>query len=323
MFAIFLRTLAIFLMMLAGFVLRRRGVWDDTFNRQLSLLLVNVFYPALILSSIIRNFTLRELGANWTLPAGVFGIMALGWIVGGLCRPLLRGQPEQTRRCFHFMCAVNNYSFLPIMLVTSLWGEGAVAKVVFASLGAEVFVWTLGVQALTGQRVSARSLRHLVSMPMVALVAAFGVVGVRAALDAGGACVAEAAPPLHATLVMLLDTCRIMGLATVPVSAVICGSRMASLQAHHLATPILAGLAFLRLAAIPALAIGLLHVVPLSADVRGVLTVIAIQPVAMASVSMAEVYDSDSEFSAAAVLVTHVLCLATIPIWLHMALSAS
>lgn len=321
MFAIFLRTLVIFLMMSTGFGLRRRGTLDDIFNRQLALLLIKVFYPALILSSIIRNFTLRELGANWTLPTGVFGLMSLGWLVGKLCRPLWRRQPESTVRCFHFMCAVNNYSFLPIMLVASMWGESAVAKVIFASLGAELFVWTLGVQTLTGQRLSTASLRHLISMPMFALLTAIGVIGVRAALASGRVDLGAVMPPIQSTLNMLLDTCQITGQATVPVSAIICGSRMAALQTRHLITPVLASLTALRLIAIPALAICLLYFIPLPADIRAVLAVIAIQPVSMSSVSLAEVYADDAEFAAAAVLITHILCLATIPLWLHIILT--
>jgi len=318
MFVIFLRTLAIFLLMLAGFVLRRRGMLDDVFNRSLSHLLIQFFYPALILSSIVQNFSLVELARQWILPAGVFAIFSLGWLAGRLSLRLLARQEERTQRCFHFLCTVNNYSFLPIMLILSLWGEAGVAKVVFASLGAELFIWTLGIQALSGQRVSLAALRHLISMPMIALATAIGVVGARTAFNVQGIDLATTAPPLQAILDMLLDTSRMAGQATVPVSAIICGSRMASLQARHLATPTLAGLNLLRLAVIPALSISLLYFIPMPIEAKRVLYVIAIQPVSMSSVSMAECYDGDAGFASAAVLSTHLLGLMTIPLWLNL-----
>ena len=234
MFAIFLKALSIFLMIFAGYLIRRLKVVDETFNRQLSLLLINLFYPALILSSMAHNYTLELLAANWALPAGTAIIMGTGWFLGRLAMPWLRNQTEPFRHTFHFQCAMNNYSFLPIMLVAGLLGERAVAQVVFASLGAEIALWTLGVQSLTGQAVSRRSIRNLLTMPMATLAAAIGLLIARFLLARIG--IHAASVPASGRLVgdMLLGTCQMIGQATIPVSAVICGSRMATLQADHL-----------------------------------------------------------------------------------------
>ena len=62
---------------------------------------------------------------------------------------------------------------------------------------------------------------------------------------------------------------------------------------------------------------------PMPADVRRVLILIAVQPAAMASVTLAEAFNGDAEFSAAAILATHVLCLITIPLWLAAVLGGS
>ena len=43
-------------------------------------------------------------------------------------------------------------------------------------------------------------------------------------------------------------------------------------------------------------------------------------PAAMASVTLAEAFRGDADFSATAILATHVLCLVTIPLWLGFAL---
>ena len=78
----------------------------------------------------------------------------------------------------------------------------------------------------------------------------------------------------------------------------------------------MAGTCALRLVAIPALCILGLSLVPLPVEVRRVLILISVQPAAMAGVTLAEAYGSDADFSAAAILVSHILCLATIPLWL-------
>lgn len=110
------------------------------------------------------------------------------------------------------------------------------------------------------------------------------------------------------------------GGATIPASALICGARIAMLHPGRLLSPLMVGTSLLRLVAIPALCIGGLALVPLPQDVRRVLVLIAVMPAAMASVTLAEAFDSDADFSAAAILVTHVVCLVTIPLWLHFVL---
>ena len=80
MLDVFFKTACIFLISAAGFVLRRRNIIDTDFNRQLSLLQINVIYPALILSSQTRNFTWPTLLSNWPLPlTGSAMIMMVGW----------------------------------------------------------------------------------------------------------------------------------------------------------------------------------------------------------------------------------------------------
>lgn len=317
MFPIFLKALSIFLMIFAGYLVRRQKLVDETFNRQLSLLLVNLFYPALILSSMVRNFTLASLASNWTLPAGTALIMGCGWVAGRLARSCLGGESESLRRSFHFGCTINNYTFLPIMLVAGLLGERAVAQVVFASLGAELAVWTLGVQALTGQGISRRSFRNLLTVPMGALLLSVALLVARHLLGRAGVHAVDVPGPTRLGADMFLNTCQMIGQATIPVSAVICGSRMATLGVGHLFSAPSLSIVGMRLILIPAAAIASLWFLPLDPLVKQVLIVIAVQPCPMASVTMAEIYKSDAHFSAAAVLTTHVACMVTIPIWIH------
>ena len=319
MLTLFIKMLPLVLMTLAGYMLSKHRVIDAAFNRQLSLVLVNVFYPCLIVSSIVRSFTWDSLLQNWMIPAGAAFIFVTGWLIGRVTLPLLRHHTEGTRRCYHFICMANNYSFLPILIAASLWGEMAVALVIFSGLGSELCIWTLGIKALTGQKLDRRFLRNLVSVPMLALLASIIILVLRSQLTA---CVLlpQDGTICHSLFETILDTCQMMGSATIPTSALICGARIAMLHPGRILSPLMAGTCLLRLAVIPALCIAGLLVVPMSSEVRRVLILIAVQPAAMASVTMAEAFDCDAEFSAAAVLATHVLCLVTIPLWLTVAL---
>lgn len=314
MLATFIKTSAIFLIIFVGYLVRRFKVVDDAFNRQLSLLLMYVFYPALILSSVARNYTLSTLAADWVLPAGSALILATGWIVGRFALLFLKKQPESLQRIFHFQCTTNNYSFLPIMLVAGLYGDQAVKQVIFSALGAEICLWTLGIYALTKHTGFRAAFKNLMSPPMFALFAAFLLIVLRPLILR----LSSMSSSLDITGTMMLDTCRMIGQATIPVSAIVCGYRMATIEADHLFSKPMMGILALRLMIIPALAILALSFLPLNpATTKPVLMVIAIQPVAMTSVTMAEIYRADTRFAAASVLVTYAACLVTIPLWLH------
>ena len=313
MLFLFIKMLPLILLTLAGYALYRLKWIDATFNRQLSLVMLNVFYPCLIISSIVRNFTLETLLRNWMMPVGAVFILVTGWLVGLATLPLLKRQTEATRRCYHFICLMNNYSFLPILMAASLWGEKAIALIIFSGLGSELCVWTLGVKALTGQKLDRGFLKNMISVPMVALVGSCAILAVRAACERHGVSLSETANEFQKTVI---ETCRMAGGATIPASALICGARIAMLHPSKVFSPLMAGICALRLVLIPALCIAGLLLVPLPVDVRRVLVLIAVQPAAMASVTLSEAFGGDSEFSAAAILATHVLCLVTIPLWL-------
>jgi hypothetical protein len=319
MLILFIKMLPLILMTLAGYALNRLSWIDAPFNRQLSRVMLNVFYPCLIVSSIVRNFTLETLLQNWMMPAGAVFILVAGWVIGLVTLPLLKRHTEATRRCYHFICLMNNYSFLPILMGAALWGEKAIALVIFSCLGSELCVWTLGVKALTGQKLDRAFLKNLASVPMLALMFSFAILVVRLACERYGFIPAEASVT-DGFLKTLLETCRMAGGATIPASALICGSRIAMLHPGRLFSPLMAGTCALRLVVIPAVCIAGLSLVPLPLDVRRVLVLISVMPAAMASVTLAEAFHGDAEFSAAAILATHILCLVTIPLWLGIAL---
>ncbi len=319
MLSLFIRMLPLVLLTLAGGALTRFRWMDAAFNRQLSLIMLNLFYPCLIVSAIVRNFTWESLLREGLVPLCTAGILLTGWLVGCLARPLLKRHPLPTRRSFHFLCMMNNYSFLPILMAASLWGEKAVALILFASLGAEACAWTLGVRTLTGLRRTRGVLRQMMSVPMAALFCSFAILAVRH-LCARHGCLPAGHSLAGQGSAALLETCRMAGNATIPASALVCGARIAMLHPGRLLAPLTAGLSLLRLVLIPALCVGGLALVPMPFETRRVLLLLAVQPAAMISIPFAEAYGGDADFSAAAVLVTHLLCLATIPFWLAFAM---
>ena len=138
MLIVLVRLLAVFLMILMGVVARRRRFLDSSGTRQVSLIVTNILYPALIYASLVRTFTFGELAANWPLPAGALLIMGTGFAIGALAVRLVPFTNPGEARAFRFQCTINNYVFLPMPLVLMLWGDAGVALLVFSTVGSEL-----------------------------------------------------------------------------------------------------------------------------------------------------------------------------------------
>lgn len=312
---LFIRILAIFCMIGFGIFARKLGFIDKNSSSRMSKLITNFFYPALIFTSLVNNFTARSLMANWFLPAGMAAIMATGYIIGRLSARFITFSSRDEKNQFMFQCTTNNYSFLPLPIILMLWGESGVAKLIFSTLGSEISVWTLGILALTGNKFRKENLKNLLSVPMTAIFLAIGVIVLRGLLQNSGNVLMSNAV-LKEAGASFFSVLEIFGKAAIPVAMFVAGSSMADLKSHHFLTLKQAYLVALRLLVIPLFTVSLLYFLPFAKDARLVLLVVAVMPSAVSSVFLSEVYNSDTEFAASAVLTTHLFSLVTIPLWL-------
>ena len=317
MFGIAIQILAIFAMIGVGVVATKWHWFPDDFSTHLSKLLIRVFYPSLLFSAILRNYTLEKIAENWILPLGAAGIMGVGWCVGWvLKRFAVRHFRAPTRRAFHFACTTNNYSFLPIMIIagTSL-GERGVAMVALTTIGSDTLMWTLGFRTFTGRHVNLRALPDLLfKPPVLALMAAIVALICFHFLGITPAHLNDVLP----VRVSLNTLYTYLGGATIPTSAIVCGMRLGQLDVKGLFTPLQLATAFCRMILIPAIVLTILYFLPLTLEQRMVFGLIALMPGAMVGVSMAEVYGGDIPFVSAMILNTHLLCVFTVPIGLWL-----
>ncbi len=318
MIAIILRILATFLMIGVGFLARRKGQITNETTRQLSHLLTTFFYPALIFTSMTRNFDLKGLGQYWILPVGGFTIMLLGFALGLVIEKHIHRPAAGSENAFLFQCTINNYSFLPLPIALMLWGESGVAGIIFSSLGSELALWTLGLFAISGRSVNTANLKRMISPPLVTIAVSVIWIVLRDALPAS-LLRAITRPALQNPAQAALDAMRMLGAATIPIAMVMAGSRMAGLHPKHLISIDKSLVAGLRLIVIPAMAVFILAILPVATDIRKTLLLVATMPSAVASVIFAELYNEDAEFAAACILLTHILCIPTIPLWMLLA----
>ncbi len=111
-----------------------------------------------------------------------------------------------------------------------------------------------------------------------------------------------------------------VGRATIAVSMIVSGSRIAALDVKSSIDWHGWMLSALRLIVTPVLFILLLKMIPMDETAYGILCVIAVMPAAVTSLVFSERVDGDSDFIAATLLVTHLGAIITIPLLLAWAL---
>ncbi len=300
-----------------GVFATRRKWFPKDFSTHLSNLLIKVFYPCLLFSAILRNYTLSKIVDNWMLPAGAAAIIFIGWGIGWVAKRLfVRHTRAPTRRAFHFTCALNNYSFLPIMIISgTALGERGVAMVALTTIASDTLVWTLGFRTFTGRRLSGRELpKMLLRPPILALFSAILCLVLFHFVNITPEKLFATAPTQMALDVLY----RYLGGATIPTSAIVCGIRLGQLNLKGVLTPLQWITLFFRMLFIPAVVLTLLCFLPIDPEMRMVFGIIALMPGAMVSVSLAEVYGGDIPFVSAMILNTHLACIITVPIGLWL-----
>jgi len=311
----------IFIMILPGVIAGKCKWITQISTKEISLLVVRIFYPMMIFTAIYKNYPIHEIVATWELPVSIFCLMAFGGLLGLIVTKTFKIKNAKEKNAFLLQCSMNNYSFLPISIIVVLYAknsEPAVAQLIFSTLGAELAVWTIGVLAITGQKVSLRSLKHLLSPPLVALY--FAII-LRAATDYVGWTDIFLGTEKQTTISLFLNTFEKVGLATVPLAMFISGARMSFLSFHTLKKPIIWLISLMRLIIIPLTAIFIINLIPIDHQIKNIFIIVAVMPVSFASIMLSEIYGGDKETITSSVLLTHILAIITIPLFLTIFLN--
>ncbi|MBT8041902.1 MAG: AEC family transporter [Pontiella sp.] len=314
-----LQVLFILVLMATGYLVRKRGLVSAVGTSEMVRILIAIIYPCLIFSSVTR-LDVQELAANWIMPVMALAIAGTGLILGLISLRCMRGVDQQRASAFLFQNTINNYLFLPLPLVMLLWGSEGVALLVFASMGFELIVWTVGVFLFNRSSRLVEGIRMMFGPPLIALIVSISWVCIRDLL----------APELPASGFMADLTRRVLdlfyfgtetvGKATVAVSMIVSGSRIAALDVRAAFDRHVWILSTLRLVVTPVLFILLLKLIPMSEVAYGILAVVAVMPAAVTSLVFSERFGGDSDFIATTLLITHLGAIVTIPLLLAWAL---
>ncbi len=298
----------VFLIVGAGFGIRRVGWLSAEADASLLRIVVNLLFPCLILDTILGNAAMQQAGNLVLAPAVGFGTTAMGFGAAWLAAPLFGLRDERARRTFAFTTGLCNYGYIPLPLVQKLFDPQTTAVLFLHNVGVETALWTLGLLLISG-RSPEHPLRRIFNVPVIAI-------GIAVALHfAGGR---AWLPP------WVLSAVHSVGAAAIPMGLILTGATFCE-QAQHISLRGAArdsvGACLLRLGVLPLLMLALARWLPGSEQLKHVMIIQAAMPCAVIPVILAKHYGGDPAMALRIILCTSIAGLLTIPWWIQFGMA--
>ena len=284
-----------------GWMARRKNFFQEEEMNQLSRFISDWLLPCLIFSSIIKNFEPGRIHEFWLMPFIGFFLMAFGAFLGIFLKKGLSSKETDIQITFHHFCAINNFTFLPIIIIQNLFGEVAVARLFFMNLGCQIGLWTIGVGIL-GRRNFKEAITKIFSPSIIAITGSLflSISGLNAY-----------------TPDILITITQYCGSIAVPLILLIIGASLYETSlTYHLRD--LLYLSFIRLVLLPFLFLWGLSFLNLTKDALVIAVVVGIMPVALSSTPLTRRFGGSPLFAASAALFTTLASMLTVPAWLYI-----
>lgn len=297
-------TLHVFLIMTLGFVIQWKGWIAENLDTNFMRLAFNLLVPCLIWDKLIGDPALDHFPT-------VLGAIGLGFgllvVSVGLCF-LLTGvvglKKGSGQRTFAITTGIQNYGFVALPVLTSLFGDRPLATLFIFGMGVELGVWTFAMMILRGA--NGPDWRLMVNGPTVAVLSGIAL----------HYCAADSwiPGPISRTFEML-------GSCAIPMCLFMIGVTIANQSRRaswELRWPTVVAACALRQALLPMLILSAAALLPVRTELKQVLMVQAAMPSAVIPIMLARMYGGHTPTAIQIVLVTTGVSFVTMPLLLEL-----
>ena len=160
---------------LIGFVLGKSGKLNSKATTTLATLQTTVFLPAMVFSSLSRNFTVDNLGSGARLILISCIVMAILMVIGKLLAKLF-SKDIGIRNMYTYYLTFSNFGYLAYPVVGAVFGEKALADLIVFTIPTNVIMSTYGYALFSKEK---NLFKNLLSplMISVGLGLVFGLTG--------------------------------------------------------------------------------------------------------------------------------------------------
>ena len=302
---IFQKLLVLFGFMFIGyFCYKKKWITDETGN-QISGLVLNIFNPALIISSVIgssKNGSLQMVFINLILAIILFAVLIL---ISPIFVRIL-GVKKEHRNIYAIMLIFSNLGFMGIPIIEELYGKGAIFYVAMYSFVYSIIFYTYGIYLFEKERALQTGQKAKIAFKWKKMINP----GIVASVIALVIFLANIKVPTAA--VSFVDY---LGNTAIPLSMIMTGVSLAKIplldvfkdKKMYLFT-------FLKMLVMPVVAAILIHKFPLNATLSGIMVLMFGMPNGSMAVMMAIDYNLDSSICSRGIVLTTLLSIITLPI---------
>jgi hypothetical protein len=315
---VLLKIASMFLVMALGWAARKRALITDDAGRVLSRLLVDLIFPALIFTQMLRTVNPQVLRASWFVPLLGAGVIVIAKGVGLLGMPLFRHKGALSTAVF--LVAMPNWVFFPLPIVEKLFGDAGVRDVLLCNVGAQLMLWTIGVWTLRGTMARKTAFKELaMNHGLVATVTGIGLALALPFARTLETVSVDGAPAGVLAAASVVQALAMLGSLTIPLSLVITGSQLGGLKlADHYPTRDFIGVIVLRLLVAPALTVAILTAAGslgwrIPETTRLTVCLIAAMPVAISCSIVTERFGGDTPLASRAIFYSTLASILTVP----------
>lgn len=293
------QVLALFLIMVVGYVMYKRHIIDDEANVRYTRLVLNISLPAQIITAFVSNqgiVSKREV-------LNVFGLSIIIYIIYALIGVLfllgLRVQKEQ-RGTYLFMMMFGNVGFMGFPVIEAIFGEEAIIYAVIFNVIFNILVYSVGILMIGGKdNGPAFEWKKLFNMPLLSAV-------VSIILFFAGIRLPE----------VVMTSLGFLGNVTTPVAMLILGAVLAKMPIRALFDEWrIYVFTIMKLLALPLVVMLLFRWIPIQSElIKGCIIILSATPVATNSTMLAIEYDGDVALASKGIFFTTVLSIVTIPL---------
>jgi len=300
--------LPVFAVIAIGLVLRRVHWIEGVAEKSLIQLVINLCMPCLIFESVAGNTALRE-GGNLYLPPLVgFATTAVTIGIGYYFAKTIGFTIGTGMRTFALAVGLANYGYLPLPIMSAMFGPETRGILLVHNIGVEVALWTVGVLVLSGLPFREAG-RRLVSPVIISL-------GIAVAVNLAGL-----GPALPRWLIELVHS---LAVCAIPLGLLMSGVNLA----NHIGEPralfstrASIGSMALRLGLFPLMFLALAKWLPCSIELKRVIMVQGAMPSAIFPIILAQHYGGRPLTAVQVVLATTAAAILLTPLWLRAGLA--
>jgi malate permease and related proteins len=317
---IFIATIPVYLTMGLGALARKTGVLMAGVDQGVMRLAVTILYPCFIIERILGNPQLMD-GRQVLIAASLgFVLIALGIAVSYFVAPWIGLRVGEGRRTFSITCGMQNYGYVAIPIIESLFpGKETVGVMFTFTLGVEIALWTIAVGVLTG--VGRAPWKLLINPPVIAILGALlaNYLGINTLLP-NPAYVSDPAQ-VHAVAKVFHTVLAQIGTCAIPLSVLLIGATIYDLwSGERIQWPVALASPVLRLVLLPVAFFAAACLLPLSVELKRILIVQGAMPSAVFTIVLARHYGGHALTAVQVVLATTLVSLFTMPFAISLGL---